>query len=118
MIMSMNDATDHQPLPPALLEAVAERFRVLAAPSRLRILDTLLRGALGMSELAAATGLTQSNLSRQVAELERGGCVQRVRDGRTVRVEIADPSLAALCELVCGSMRERVEAQQRLFAGG
>ena len=115
--MCMNVKPSHDPLPPALLEAVAERFRVLAAPSRLRILDTLLQGPLGMADLAVATDLSQSNLSRHVAELERGGCVRRVREGRRVTVEIADESLAALCELVCGSMRAQAEDRQRRFAG-
>ena len=116
MIISMSVKPRHDPLPPALLQAVADRFRVLAAPSRLRILDTLLQGPLGMAELAAATGLAQSNLSRHVAELERGGCVRRVRAGRRVTVEVADPSLAALCELVCGSMKAQAEARHRDFA--
>ncbi|MDF1699701.1 MAG: metalloregulator ArsR/SmtB family transcription factor [Planctomycetota bacterium] len=105
----------HDPLPSALVEAVAERFRVLAAPSRLRILDHLLQGPCGMAELAAATGLGQSNLSRHVAELERGGCVRRVREGRHVIVEVADPSLAPLCELVCGAIQAQAEDQHRRF---
>ena len=81
----------HTPLSEAQLELVAERFRALAVPSRLRVLNALMGGALGMSELAEATGLQQSNLSRQVTELERAGCVARVRDGREVTVQIADP---------------------------
>lgn len=89
------------------LEVVARRFRVLGVPSRLRILDTLMGGALGMSELAAATGLEQSNLSRQVTELEREGCVVRRKSGRSVLVEIADPTLRELCALVCRAVEER-----------
>ena len=115
--MSMPVKPSHDPLPPALLEAVSERFRVLAAPSRLRILDCLLQGPRGMAALAAATGLGQSNLSRHVAELERGGCVRRRREGRQVIVEVADPSLGAVCELVCGALREQAEAHQEALRG-
>jgi DNA-binding MarR family transcriptional regulator len=64
-------------------------------------------GPLGMAELEEATGLEQSNLSRQVTELEREGCVTRVRSGRTVEVEIADPSLHELCDMVCSALAER-----------
>lgn len=103
----------HTPLSEAALAAVADRFRVLAAPSRLRILDALLSGPLGMAELAETTGLAQSNLSRHVAELERGGCVRRLRAGREVTVEIADASLAPLCELVCGAVARNAEAAAR-----
>jgi len=89
-----------------MLERVARRFRVLGVPSRLRILGALMDGPLSMAELEEATGLEQSNLSRQVTELERAGCAARQRHGRFVEVEIADPTLAALCELVCGALEQ------------
>ena len=98
-------------LPPALLASVAERFRVLGSVSRLQVLSALMDGPLGMAELMAATGLEQSNLSRHVRELERAGCVARRRSGRSVAVEISDPTLMALCDLVCGALRERAEAE-------
>lgn len=91
-------------LPDDLLETIARRFRTLGVPSRLRILNALMDGPLGMGELAEATALEQSNLSRQVTELERAGCVQRRRMGRTTEVEITDSSLRELCDLVCGSL--------------
>lgn len=90
-----------------LLDAVAWRFRVLSVPSRLRILNLLMIGSLPMAELERLTGLEQSNLSRQVTELEQAGCVARYRDGRSVRVEISDPTIEALCDLVCGAVRDR-----------
>ena len=94
----------HARLSEAQLEAVARRFRALAVPSRLRVLDALMAGPMTMTELADATELQQSNLSRQVTELEQAGCVVRERSGREVAVSIADPTLKKLCELVCGSL--------------
>ena len=104
-------------LPPEAVQAVAERFRLLSSPSRLRILDALMSGPLGLGEIAAFTGLEQSNLSRHVAALERGGCVRRSRAGQAVIVEIADPTLAQLCELVCGALREEAAAAHAAFEG-
>ena len=101
------------PLPEHLLEAVARRFRALAVPSRLRILNALMNGPLGMSELEDATGLEQSNLSRQVTQLEREGCLERRRSGREVEVAIVDASLRELCELVCSGLPERRGARRR-----
>lgn len=100
----------HQSLSAAQLEAVAGRFRVLSVPSRLAVLNALMDGPLSMAELEAATGLSQSNLSRQVTELERAGCVGRERSGREVTVAIADPTLKKLCELVCGSLEAQASA--------
>ncbi len=103
-------------LPDVLLGEVAQRFQALSSVSRLKIVNALMGGALSMSELQAATGLEQSNLSRQVAELERAGCVARTRAGRTVIVEVADPTLESLCHLVCGSLKERAEASQARYS--
>lgn len=103
---------------PELIEAVANRFRVLGAPSRLQVLHTLMDGPLSMGALQEATGLEQSNLSRHVAALEQAGCVRRVREGREVHVEISDPSLEALCALVCGRLHTQLEEAQALFQGG
>jgi len=103
-------------LPVALLGEVAQRFQALSSVSRLKIVNALMGGPLAMSDLQTATGLEQSNLSRQVAELEQAGCVARTRTGRTVTVEVADPALEALCQLVCGSLKERAEASQERYS--
>ena len=100
-------------LPEHLLEAVAQRFRTLGVPSRLRILNALMNGPLGMAALEDATGLEQSNLSRQVTELEREGCVERRRSGREVEVELVDESLRQLCDLVCSALMEKVGTRRR-----
>lgn len=101
----------HAPLTDGQIDQVAARFRALSEPSRLRVLNALMDGPRGMGDLMQFTGLRQSNLSRQVTELERAGCVARERRGREVVVWIADPSLAALCELVCGALRKQAAAE-------
>lgn len=106
---------DHAPLTTAQLELVAARFRALGAPSRLKVLNALMPGPLGMAELALACGLQQSNLSRQVAELERAGCVARERDGRQVMVRIVDQTLHQLCALVCGSLQQQAADDEAVW---
>ncbi|MFM8979454.1 MAG: ArsR/SmtB family transcription factor [Planctomycetia bacterium] len=91
---------------------MAARFQALAAPSRLRVLDTLMQGPLGLGALAARAGLSLSNASRQVAALEQAGCVQRRREGRELTVAIADPTLVELCALVCGAIARRAQHEQ------
>ena len=99
-------AADAKFLPPEALGAIAARFRVLSSPSRLRVLNALMAGPLHMGELASLTGLEQSNLSRHVAAMEQGGCVARRREGQRVYVEIIDPTLKPLCEVVCGALAD------------
>ena len=98
----------HEPYSDEIVDAVATRFRLLGTPSRLRVLNQLLVRPRSMSELQELCGLEQSNLSRRVAELEQAGCVRRSRRGRRVVVEVADPSLRELCQLVCGALKRRI----------
>ncbi len=89
------------------LRAVAERFRILAVPARLRILQQLRGEPLHGTALITATGLRQANLSKHLSVLHRHGLVARVRLGRFVRYAIADPAVMALCDVVCGQLAAR-----------
>lgn len=105
-----------KPLPPVsdeALELIASWFRVLAEPSRLRILRSLEGGEKNITELVAATGLTQANVSRHVQSLVVSGMVGRRREGLQAICFIADPTITELCDSVCSNMLERIVRQAR-----
>ncbi len=107
-------------LPPEALEKVAEYFRALSEPTRLRILNLLRGGECNVGELAEATGYTAANVSRHLAFLMQQGLVRREARGTAAYYSIADASVYALCDLVCGSIarqHERAAEHGRLFAG-
>lgn len=89
-------------LTPVRLEAIAARFKVLAEPARLQVLDALKKGPRHVNALVEATGLNQANLSRHLQTLYAHGFVTRRREGLFVYYELADDSVFKLCELVCG----------------
>ena len=104
------------PLSPEALEMVAARFKVLAEPLRLRILQELeARGEMSVSELTEAVGATQPNVSKHLRILQDQGLVGRRQAGNTVFCFIADPSVLALCDAVCGSLRDRLASQAKVF---
>ena len=92
---------------PAMLEAVAVRFKVLAEPARLEILSTLMRGPLHVTALMEATGLNQANLSKHLQLLHSQGFVSRRREGLFVHYALADDTVHALCDLMCGAVEAR-----------
>jgi DNA-binding transcriptional ArsR family regulator len=100
-----------KPLAPETLRAVAQRFKVLAEPARLEVLNALRVGPLNVSELIDATGLNQANLSKHLQILHAGGFVMRRRDGLFVIYEIADHSVFTLCDLMCGQLKRQATAQ-------
>jgi len=96
-------------LSPETLELVAERFKVLSVPTRLRLLQALRGGERSVSELVERTGSAQANVSRHLGILRRHGMVERRKDGVSVLYRVADPLIFELCELVC----DRLEAELR-----
>ncbi len=93
---------------------VAERFRVLGEPMRLRILHALIDGEKSVTELVEATGATQANVSRHLQTLAGTGILGRRKEGLRVFYRIRDQSVLDLCDHVCGSLdrdlRERTKA--------
>lgn len=89
------------------LRDVASRFRVLAEPARLQVLQSLRGGPRHVNALIEATGLRQANLSKHLAVLREHGLVAPVRRGRFVDYAIADPAVLTLCDAVCGQVARR-----------
>ena len=106
------------PLPGPLVEAIAERFRVLGEPMRIRVLDHLRAGPMTVGELADALGTSQQNVSKHVGVLSRAGLVSREKEGNSVRCRIADASVMQLCEQVCGGLQRQLSELQALLSPG
>lgn len=97
----------HLPLSARALELVAHRFKLLADPTRLRLLQQLMPGEQSVNELVSAVNGTQANVSKHLGILADGGLVQRRKVGVSIFYRVADPSLFILCELVCRSLQEQ-----------
>lgn len=102
-------------LPKEALEQVAAYFRVLSEPTRLSLLNNLRNGELNVGELAQRCGSTAANVSRHLALMTQAGLVARDSRGTSVYYRIADESVYALCDLVCGNIARQLErsAQER-----
>ncbi len=105
------------PLPHALVDRIAQRFRVLGEPMRIRLLDRLRDGEASVQELTDALGTTQQNVSKHLGVLHSEGVVSRRRDGVHVLYAIADESVFEICETVCGGLRRRAAELDELLAG-
>ena len=99
--------TSHPPLSDTLVDLVAARFRTLAEPLRIRILQALQGGERNVTSLVDAVGSTQPNVSKHLRILQDAGLVGRRQDGNSVFYSIADPSVFDLCDAVCSSIGAR-----------
>ena len=103
------------PLNDQALEIVARRFAVLAEPMRLRLIQALFDGEKNVTELVAATGGTQANISRHLQTLIGAHVLARRKEGLQVYYRISDPTIAKLCALVCGSLEKTLTRQAGSF---
>ena len=105
------------PIPVDLAELVARRFRVLAEPMRIRLLDRLREGEATVGELSDALAASQQNVSKHLAVLADAGMLGRRKDGNRVYYRIVDESVFALCEQVCDAAQHQVRALHLLVEG-
>lgn len=98
------------------LAHVAEYFRALSVPLRLRILDALREGERSVGDLAERLGRSQANVSQHLAILAKAGLLVREARGTSVYYAIADPCTFALCDLVCGQIGRRFAGEEPVRA--
>jgi len=105
------------PLPDDLVELIADRFRALSEPTRIKLLDRLRDGEATVLELTELIGTTQQNVSKHLGVLQRNGIVARRKAGNFAYYRIVDEGVFALCEAVCGSLQRQAESLRQLVAG-
>jgi DNA-binding transcriptional ArsR family regulator len=105
-------------LSPEVVELIARRFRILAEPARLTILNRLMEGEMTVTELVEGTGLNQANVSKHLQQLRATGFVDRRREGLFAHYTLADPSVHTLCQVMCERLEDQAEERSALLAAG
>jgi DNA-binding transcriptional ArsR family regulator len=104
-------------LPPKALEQIAAYFQALSEPTRLKILNLLRDTEYNVGELAQLSGYSPANVSRHLSY----GIVARDSRGASVFYKVSDPSIYALCDLVCANIArqyEQTSSDRALFTPG
>lgn len=97
-------------IPDAFLDLMAEKFRMLADPTRLAILRALMAGERSVGQVVEETGRNQANVSKHLKMLAESGLIARRKEGLQVFHRINDPLVERLCGLVCETIaREALE---------
>jgi DNA-binding transcriptional ArsR family regulator len=105
------------PLPDDLIDLIAGRFRVLAEPMRIKLLDLLREREASVQELTEAIGTSEQNIYKHLGVLRQAGIVRRSKRGNYSYYSIADEGVFALCEAVCGSLNRRADSLHELVGG-
>ena len=98
-----------------MLELIAQRFRLLSDPMRLKILHQLQGGEKSVSELVEATSASQPNVSKHLSTLSTHGLVRRRQEGNMAYFSIGAPFIFDVCNTVCDSMKSEWEQRNSLL---
>ena len=107
----MIELNDHQ-----MLSRVADRLRALADENRLRLLLRLKDGPCNVSTLTRDLGIAQASVSKHLAILKQAGLVRAQRIGTQAVYRVHDPSVYAMCKLVCRGVVRHAREQRKAFS--
>jgi len=83
---------------PELSQFTAEFFKALSHALRVKILDGLRAGEVGVNELSVRLGVEQTTLSQQLAVLRKSSIVIGRKDGQNVFYSVRDPAIFRLLD--------------------
>jgi ArsR family transcriptional regulator, lead/cadmium/zinc/bismuth-responsive transcriptional repressor len=94
--LGLSEARRRLLMSPHAVEALAETFRVLGDPTRVRILDALSSGELCVCDIASLAGISESAVSHQLRLLRGMRLVRPRRSGRLVFYALDDHHIIEL----------------------
>lgn len=94
---------------------MADLFRALAHPTRVRIIDLLQREEKCVCELLELLQLEQSNVSQHLAVLRQAGIVNSRRDGGRMLYSLANPHLEGVLASATQAIRHSLTEVARLI---
>jgi DNA-binding transcriptional ArsR family regulator len=93
----------------------AQFFRALAHPTRIRIVEILVRGGHTVQELQDELALDQPVVSQQLAVLRSQGIVSAQKEGVSVRYALRDPLVGTLLDVARRIFDNRLDTSTGLL---
>lgn len=91
---------EKQLLGPEALDKAAECLRVLANPTRLRMLQVLLRGRFTVGEIAEACGVGSALASGHLRLMQRCDLLESEREGRRRYYRVSEPHVGSIMRCI------------------
>jgi DNA-binding transcriptional ArsR family regulator len=96
-------------------EIQTEFYKAMGSAVRLQLLHVLRAGPKTVGEIRRETGLSQSNVSRQLACLRSAEVVASKRVGNEMVYQITDERVDEVCDLVQSILAEQIQKHSRLI---
>ncbi len=110
-IQSVNDSAPKNLKTDQTFESAADLFRVMSAPIRLKIINSLCDGEKNVSYLLTQVATTQPNMSQHLNTLYQAGILGKRRDGVQIYYRIVDQRIVSICDSVCREIASKTEPE-------
>ena len=104
-----------RPLPDEVVEIIAARLRVIAEPTRIRLMGLLNEDDATVQELTDQLMTTHQNVSKHLGVLYQAGMVSRRKEGTSVRYALVDWTGWWLVEQIGASVAAQLDDLHELF---
>jgi ArsR family transcriptional regulator len=111
----MNHITMERFMDDKLLELKAEVLKVLAQPTRLKILELLRDGEKCICEIVPLINGEQSNISRHISLMQKSHLVTTKKDGVKVMVKVRDTQVYDILDKINLVLKRQIEEAGRLI---
>jgi ArsR family transcriptional regulator len=98
-----------------VLELKAEILKVLAQPTRLKILELLRNGERCICEIVPAINGEQSNISRHISLMQKSHLVTTRKNGVKVMVKVRDPKIFEILDSVTLLLKKQIQETGKLI---
>jgi DNA-binding transcriptional ArsR family regulator len=98
-----------------IIELKAEILKVLAQPTRLKILELLRNGERCICEIVPAINGEQSNISRHISLMQKSHLVTTRKDGVRVMVKVSDQKIFEILDKVSAILKNQMREQEKIF---
>ncbi len=99
-----------------ILEMKAEILKILAQPTRLKILETLRNREKCICEIVPSINGEQSNVSRHISLMEKAHLVTTRKEGVRVMVKVKSPEIFEILDMVRTILRKQMKEQERILS--
>jgi len=108
----VNNVTGESKMDDKMLKIVAERFRALSDPSRLKIIQILRTGERSVGDLAHELNMRHGTVSRV---LENAELVAKRKEGTKVFYRMEGNCVEKVCLLICSDVAHHLADRASLF---
>lgn len=97
-----------------MMNVMAQRFKAMSEPLRLKILQLLKEGERSVGEIAEVLELKHGTASANLNAMAKAGLVSTRREGVKIYYHITNEMVLQICDVACACIREEIDEMVKM----